>query len=67
MVGFTCSVMVFTWLVPRQYEVLRLTREITGGEMYSERQAVFVGVAITAIAVLALLISVPYWHAIGLL
>jgi DASS family divalent anion:Na+ symporter len=66
-VGFTCSVAVFTWLVPRQYEVLRMMREITGGEMYSERQAVVIGAAMTAIAVLSLLISVPYWQAIGLL
>jgi di/tricarboxylate transporter/CRP-like cAMP-binding protein len=66
-VGFTCSVAVFTWLVPRQYEVLRMTREITGGDMYSERQAVAVGAAITAVAILALLISVPYWRAIGLI
>jgi hypothetical protein len=34
--------------------------------MFSERQAVAVGVTITLIAVLALLISVPYWRAIGL-
>ena len=65
-VGFTCSVVVFTWILPRQYEVLRMFREITDGEMFSERQAVAVGVTITLIAVLALLISVPYWRAIGL-
>ncbi|MEP6752351.1 MAG: SLC13 family permease [Candidatus Dormiibacterota bacterium] len=65
-VGFVSSVMVLTWVLPKQYEVLRMVREITGGEMFSERQAVAVGVAITVIALLAILISVPYWRAIGL-
>jgi len=65
-VGFISSVVVFTWIVPRQYEVLRLVREITEGEMFSERQAVLVGVAITVVALVAILVSVPYWHAIGL-
>jgi divalent anion:Na+ symporter, DASS family len=65
-VGFVTSVVVLTWILPRQYEVLRMFREITDGEMFTERQAVAVGVTITVIAVLALLISVPYWHAIRL-
>ena len=65
-VGFISSVVVFTWIVPRQYEVLRMVREITEGEMFSERQAVLVGVAITVVALVAILVSVPYWHAIGL-
>jgi len=65
-VGFVTSVVVLTWILPRQYEVLRMFREITDGEMFSERQGVAVGVAITLIALLALLLSVPYWRAIGL-
>jgi len=65
-VGFVISVVVLTWILPRQYEVLRMFREITDGEMFSERQAVAVGVTITLVAVLALLICVPYWRAIGL-
>jgi divalent anion:Na+ symporter, DASS family len=66
-VGFTASVMVFTWVLPRQYEVLRMVREITGGGMFSERQAVAIGGAITLIALVAILISVPYWRAVGVL
>jgi di/tricarboxylate transporter len=66
-VGFICSVVVFTWLLPRQYEVLRMVRESTDGELYSERQAVAVGAAITFVALVAIAISVPYWRAIGLL
>lgn len=66
-VGFICSVMVLTWLLPRQYEVLRMVRELTDGEMYNERQAMAVGVMISLVAVVAILISVPYWRAIGLM
>jgi di/tricarboxylate transporter len=66
-VGFVVSVTVLTWLLPRQYEVLRMVREMTDDEMFSDRQAVAVGVAIAVIAMLALLICVPYWQAIGIL
>jgi di/tricarboxylate transporter len=66
-VGFVVSVTVLTWLLPRQYEVLRMVREMTDDEMFSDRQAVAVGVAITVIAVLALVACVPYWQAIGML
>jgi hypothetical protein len=54
-------------MLPRQYEVLRMVREITDGEMFSERQAATIGATITVIALLAILMSVPYWRAIGLL
>ena len=66
-VGFAVSVVALTWVLPRQYEVLRMAREITDGEMFSDRQAVAVGVSITVVALLAVLISVPYWRAIGIL
>jgi len=66
-VGFVASTVAFTWVVPRQYEVLRMVREATEGEMFNDRQAVIVGVAITLVALLAILISVPYWRAIGII
>jgi hypothetical protein len=66
-VGFVVSVLALTWILPRQYEVLRMTREITYGELFDDRQALAVGVLITAIATLAILVSVPYWLAIGIL
>ena len=66
-VGFVVSVSVLTWLLPRQYEVLRMVREMTDDEMFSDRQALSVGVSITVIALLALLACVPYWQAIGIL
>jgi di/tricarboxylate transporter len=65
-VGFVSSVVAFTWIVPRQYEVLRMVREATEGEMFNDRQAVVVGMVITVIALLAILISIPYWQAMGI-
>ncbi|HMC68333.1 MAG TPA: hypothetical protein VKJ07_04185, partial [Mycobacteriales bacterium] len=66
-VGFVASVVAFTWIVPRQYEVLRMVREATDGEMFTDRQAMIVGLATTLIALLAILVSVPYWQAIGVI
>ncbi len=66
-VGFVVSVMVLTWVLPRQYEVLRMVRGMTDDEMFSDRQALAVGVSITAVALLTMLICVPYWRAIGIL
>ncbi len=66
-VGFVVSVGVLTWVIPRQYEVLRMVRDMTQGEMFSDRQAAVVGVLITVIASIATLICVPYWGAIGIL
>lgn len=66
-VGFVVSVVVLTWVLPRQYEVLRMFRGLTDDEMFSDRQAFAVGLSITAVALLAILISVPYWAAIGIL
>lgn len=66
-VGFVVSVGVLTWVLPRQYEVLRMVRGMTDDEMFSDRQALAVGVSITAIALLTVLICIPYWRAIGIL
>ena len=66
-VGFVCSVVAFTWLLPRQYEVLRMVREATAGELFTDRQAVLVGAAMTIVALIAIAVSIPYWRAIGIL
>ncbi len=66
-VGFVCSIAVLTWILPRQYEVLRMFAQLTDGELFSDRQAIAVGAAITGVALLALLISVWYWKALGIL
>jgi di/tricarboxylate transporter len=66
-VGFVISLVAFTWVVPRQYEVLRIVREATEGEMFNDRQAMIVGGAITLVVLVAILISVPYWQAIRII
>jgi DASS family divalent anion:Na+ symporter len=66
-VGFVCSLAVFTWILPRQYEVLRMVRQLTEGELFSDRQAMVVGAVVTGVVMLAVVISVPYWRAIGAL
>jgi di/tricarboxylate transporter len=66
-VGFVCSVTAFTWLLPRQYEVLRMVRDATDGELFTDRQAVVVGAAMTIVALIAVAVSIPYWRAIGIL
>jgi len=66
-VGFVCSVVAFTWVLPRQYEVLRMVRETTDGELFTERQALVVGAAMTIVALIAIAVSIPYWRAIGVL
>jgi di/tricarboxylate transporter/CRP-like cAMP-binding protein len=66
-VGLVCSVVAFTWLLPRQYEVLRMVREATDGELFTDRQAIAVGAAMTGVALVAIAVSVPYWRAIGIL
>ena len=66
-VGFVVSVVALTWVLPKQYEVLRMVREVTNGEMFSDRQSLAVGVSITALALLTMLICVPYWRAVGIL
>ena len=67
MVGFVCTLMAMTWILPRQYEVIRMARELTGGEMFDDRQATRVGAVVTSIGLVAILVSLPYWRAVGLL
>ena len=66
-VGFVVSAGVLTWVLPRQYEVLRMVREMTDDALFSDRQALAVGMSITAIVLVTMLICVPYWRAIGIL
>jgi di/tricarboxylate transporter len=66
-VGFVVFTMVLVWLLPGQYEMLRIVREMTGGESFTDRQALTVGVGLTVVALLAIAVSLPYWRAIGLL
>ena len=65
-VGFTVSLMAFTWVLPGQYEVIRMAREIGEGELFTDRQAMVIGVSVTITAIVAILVSLPYWRAAGI-
>lgn len=66
-VGFVVLTVRITWLVPAQNELLRAVRQATSDEAFTDRQAFAVGVAMTVVTVAAVLASVPYWRALGLM
>ncbi|HEX9270497.1 MAG TPA: SLC13 family permease [Candidatus Limnocylindria bacterium] len=66
-VGVVLFIVTPAWIVPGPYEILRIVRELTGGEAFTPAQAVRVGAGITVVALLAVLVSIPYWRAIGVL
>ena len=65
--GFVILVTANAWLHPRQSDYCRLVREATQGEMFTERQAFFAGVALTTLTLLGLALSLLYWKALGIL
>ncbi len=67
LVGFVILLTAHTWLHPSQSDFYRLTRELTRDELFTDRHGVELGVALTVLTLLAVLVSVPYWRAIGLL
>lgn len=66
-VGFVILVAANTWLHPRQSDFYRLARDTTRGEMFTDRDGLIVGVAVTLLTLIAIAVSIPYWRAIGLL
>lgn len=66
-VGFVVLVVAHTWVVPNQGLEYLITRDVTRGEAFTDRQGITVGAALTLIRLLAVAASIPYWRAIGLL
>jgi hypothetical protein len=66
-VGFIVLLAANTWLHPTLHDWYRLTRDATGGEMFTDRHGILMGIAVTVVMLLAIAASVPYWRAIGLL
>lgn len=66
-VGFVVLVAANTWLHPSQSDFCRLAREVTNGELFTERQGLAAGLGITLVTLAAIAASVPYWCALGLL
>ena len=65
-VGFVVLTTANTWLHPNQAELCRLTRDATGGALFTQRQAIRMGIAMTVLSLIAVAASVPYWSALGI-
>ena len=65
--GFVVLVAANAWLHPRQCDYCRLVRETTQGKMFTEPQALIAGAVLTALTLLGLALSIPYWRFLGIL
>ncbi len=65
--GFVVLLVANTWLHPSQHDWYRLTKEATGGEMFTDRHGVILGVAATVVTLAAVAASIVYWRLTGLL
>lgn len=56
-----------TWVLPYQGLEYLLLRDATRGESFSDAQGTRMGIALTAVRLVAIAASVPYWMALGLI
>ena len=56
-----------TWILPYQGLEYLLLREATRGESFTDAQGTRMGAALSAVRLLAIAASVPYWVALGLI
>lgn len=54
------------WILPYQGLEYLMYREATGREAFDDRQGLRMGAALTAIRLVAIAVSIPFWRAIGL-
>jgi anion transporter len=66
-VGFVILFVAQAWLVPNLYEAYVLAKSTTRAELFSDRQAFSLGIAMTLITLAAVGVSTVYWRATGLL
>ena len=66
-VGFTIFTATNIWLLPSQSHIFRIARSAATHDIFPGRDALFVGLAMSAVTLVALAASVPYWQAIGVL
>jgi DASS family divalent anion:Na+ symporter len=66
-VGFVVLFAATTWIHPNQSDFCRIVREGSQGEAFTNRQGIALGAAMTAVMLIAVAASVPYWRALGLL
>jgi DASS family divalent anion:Na+ symporter len=65
--GFVVLVAAIAWLHPNQSDLHRVLRQTTRTVMFTNRQGLLFGVATTAVIMLAVMASIPYWWSVGLL
>ena len=66
-IGFVILFVAQAWLVPSLYEAYVLAKATTRAELFTDRQAITLGVVMTLLALAAIGVSIIYWRAIGLL
>jgi anion transporter len=66
-VGFVILFVAQAWLVPRLYEAYVLAKSTTRAELFTDRQAVSLGMVMTVVTLAAVGVSIVYWRATGLL
>jgi len=67
LMGFVVLIVAHTWILPNQGLEYLITRDITRGEAFTDRQGFVIGLALTAVRLLAIGATIPFWRAIGLL
>jgi len=65
--GFTVFTSTNIWVLPSQSHIFRIARSAATHEIFPQRDALVVGLAMSAVTLVALAASVPYWQAIGVL
>ena len=64
--GIVILLMANVWVLPYQGLEYLMTRDASRGEAFSDRQGTLFGAALTVVRFVAILASLPYWRALGL-
>ncbi|HKX18935.1 MAG TPA: hypothetical protein VJT33_13065 [bacterium] len=67
LVGFIVLTIGNAWLLPNLSDFYILMSDGTRGEMFTNRDGLRVGALLTALVLIAITASVPYWRALGLI
>jgi len=65
--GYIVLMVAYTWIIPGQGLEYLITRDLTKGEAFTDRQGMLLGIALTAIRIATIAASIPFWRAMGLL
>ncbi len=67
LVGFVVLVTANMWIFPYQGLEYLITRDATRGEAFTDRDGMVMGAALAGVRLAAIVVSIPYWRAVGLL